>query len=80
MFFAAVAAATGPFRRSSWGSGQQLVSAVPASVVPEVTSTGDGSAVLKRVTDVDFDACTLAINTLNQNMAVSFHFSLPQKW
>ena len=29
---------------------------------------------------LDFDACTLAINTLDQNMAVSFHFSLPQKW
>ena len=26
---------------------------------------------------LDFDACSLAISTLNQNMAVSFHFSVP---
>ena len=29
---------------------------------------------------LDFDACTLSVNALNQNMAVYFHFSLPQKW
>ena len=29
---------------------------------------------------LDFDACIVTVNALNQNMAVSFHFSLPQKW
>ena len=27
---------------------------------------------------LDFDVCTLTVNALNQNMAISFHLSLPK--